>query len=358
MLTHEMAEDIVRETMKILGRNINIMDENGIILSSGDPERVNHFHEAAGEAAAQRKPVVISEKDSGNWRGTQPGINLPIQFQGNVIGVVGISGVPEEVNDFGTLVATMTELMIQQKYLLNQVEWRQHTQAFLLEEILREGPPFESIEQKLQLLEIKLAPPYELFVFDLHEPRGHVTPREIYHEVEHLLKGHGVIYNLADMNTLTVLFSGKRHEQSCFKLQKRLAEYYGKVRVGHGREVNGLDQIYGSFLETRKALKISKAPVVSPKDFEARIKWLQVDEEDRTSFAGRILQGLPQDLEESLVVFFETDLNLSQAAKTLYLHRNTLVYRLDKVKEWTGYDPRNFLDALTLQLAVWSKKVR
>lgn len=53
--------------------------------------------------------------------------------------------------------------------------------------------------------------------------------------------------------------------------------------------------------------------------------------------------------------FFEKNLNLSEAARDLYIHRNTLVYHLEKLQKKTGLDIRNFDDALTLRIALMVK---
>lgn len=48
---------------------------------------------------------------------------------------------------------------------------------------------------------------------------------------------------------------------------------------------------------------------------------------------------------ETLLVYFESNLNMIHAAKKLYIHRNTLIQRLDKFAQTTGFDPRKFIDA-------------
>ena len=50
--------------------------------------------------------------------------------------------------------------------------------------------------------------------------------------------------------------------------------------------------------------------------------------------------------------FFENSLNLSETARQLYIHRNTLVYRLDKLQKSTGLDLRVFEDAITFKIAL------
>ena len=58
------------------------------------------------------------------------------------------------------------------------------------------------------------------------------------------------------------------------------------------------------------------------------------------------------ELIRTLEQYLADNLNVSQAAKHLYLHRNTLLYRLAKIRSLTGLDPRNFEQALELKLAL------
>ncbi len=50
--------------------------------------------------------------------------------------------------------------------------------------------------------------------------------------------------------------------------------------------------------------------------------------------------------------FFENNLNLSEAARKLYIHRNTLIYRLEKIQRVTGLDLRTFEDAVLLKIII------
>lgn len=68
--------------------------------------------------------------------------------------------------------------------------------------------------------------------------------------------------------------------------------------------------------------------------------------------AERFGQPLSAEQCDTLDALFTNNLNISEAARSLFLHRNTLLYRLDKIKEQTGLDPRLFSDALLLRLAV------
>jgi sugar diacid utilization regulator len=61
---------------------------------------------------------------------------------------------------------------------------------------------------------------------------------------------------------------------------------------------------------------------------------------------------LSAEQRETLAALCSHNLNISETARALYIHRNTLLYRLDKLKETTGLDPRQFSDALLLRLAL------
>ncbi len=71
-------------------------------------------------------------------------------------------------------------------------------------------------------------------------------------------------------------------------------------------------------------------------------------------------KGSIDDLDEETMItikkFFENNLNVSETARKLYVHRNTLVYRLDKIQKITGMDLRTFDHAIIFKVAMMVKK--
>ena len=65
---------------------------------------------------------------------------------------------------------------------------------------------------------------------------------------------------------------------------------------------------------------------------------------------------IPEELDEETLMtvnkFYDNNLNVSETARQLYVHRNTLVYRIEKLKAATGLDIRTFDDALTFKIAM------
>ena len=136
-----------------------------------------------------------------------------------------------------------------------------------------------------------------------------------------------------------------------------------KVRVGYGNVVMQLPEIAESYQEAKMALEVGRV-------FCA--------EYDTISYGklgiGRLIYQLPMSLcnmfikevfgekipeilddEEAMSTinkFFENNLNISETARQLYVHRNTLVYRLERIQKAIGLDIRTFDDAMTFRIAV------
>ena len=87
-----MAQKIVARTMAIIGCNINIMDADGVIIASGDAQRIGQKHDGALLVLAQGRTVGIDEGSP--LHGVRPGLNMPLRLDGEIIGVIGLTGNP------------------------------------------------------------------------------------------------------------------------------------------------------------------------------------------------------------------------------------------------------------------------
>ena len=68
------------------------------------------------------------------------------------------------------------------------------------------------------------------------------------------------------------------------------------------------------------------------------------------------LETLDQETLMTIQCFFENNLNVSETSRKLFVHRNTLVYRLDKIRKITGLDLRELEHAITFKVALMVKK--
>lgn len=356
MLTAKMARQMVRETMNRLNRNINIMDHTGTIIASGDLSRVGEIHEGAADVIRSGQLLMITRDNQHLYKGARPGINLPIVFQEKMIGVIGITGEPEEIREFGELVKMITEMMINQSFLASQIEWKQRMKEMVFEELIGREPNVESAEQRLNLLKIKLRAPYQVSLIELRELP--MQAQELIQKVEELLNEMQLLVGFRSVNRLFILTSGLEEQA----VRRKLEEIQGFLRqreigfkIGLGSQVMETSKIAASHEEAKLALLLGDPGrgLISYLDVETKALINRIDPQVKQKFVNRVFAGTPHTSIETLEAFFACNLNIGEAAKQLFIHRNTLIYRLGKIKERTGYDPQVFHDAVSLQLAVW-----
>ena len=140
------------------------------------------------------------------------------------------------------------------------------------------------------------------------------------------------------------------------------AEAMVKVRVGYGNRVNNLQDIAKSYQEAKMALEVGRIFYAEREIIAYNLLGI-----------GRLIYQLPMSLCEMFIhevfgdeipdvfneeisvtiqKFFENNLNISETARQLYVHRNTLVYRLERLQRSIGLDIRRFDDAMTFKIAM------
>lgn len=131
-LSHQLAQDIVDRAMHILASNVNVMDSQGLILGSGEKQRINTRHEGAQLVLANRRVVEIDEQAARNLKGVQPGINLPLMHDNELIGVLGISGDPATLRTHAELVRMTAEMLVDRSHIKAERQWRQQRRENVL----------------------------------------------------------------------------------------------------------------------------------------------------------------------------------------------------------------------------------
>ena len=118
-LTPEFAQQFIQKTVKNLPYNVNIMNHEGIIIASKDSSRIGDFHEVAnGLLSGKLESGVVTDKD--HYIGARPGINMFIDYKGKHIGVICVSGDPENVQSFAGFVKTSMETMLAYEIRMSQ----------------------------------------------------------------------------------------------------------------------------------------------------------------------------------------------------------------------------------------------
>ena len=136
--------------------------------------------------------------------------------------------------------------------------------------------------------------------------------------------------------------------------------------VGIGDAKHNLAQLGESYAEARRAMEVGHvfAPAQSIHIFSRLMLerfLMNVSREEGMHYHNLLFNRktsklFNEEMLQTIDMFFRKDLNLSDTARQLFIHRNTLVYRLDKVQRLTGLDLRHFDDAVTFKILYVLKK--
>ncbi|MFH5810865.1 CdaR family transcriptional regulator [Companilactobacillus sp. FL22-1] len=330
-----LAQAIVDKMMENVPYNINMMNEKGYIIASGDKERLNTLHIGAIDTikSGKTKPMVQSYGIYG-----KPGVNIPIEFKGETIGVIGITGNPQEVTPLASLLKISTELLISQ--LNNTQIENQHKES--LNHFL-----FQWIEADDVQKDDELRLRANTLGIDLTLPR------------------FAIIISTEKIDSLTVKagdyhFEKSSHNQLLITKSEENVQLYldyakkNNLQIGISNKMNNLKTAVKQATDT-----ITVSSELNMKDvfYFKQIKFLNHLLECNLH-SNRILEvfkGLyktraGQELLLTLDSYFKHNGQVTDTSKDLNVHRNTTNYRLNKLSEYFSLDLHDLNDTLQLYI--------
>lgn len=363
-LNKQLAQEIVDRTMGIIGRNINVMDNRGVIIGSGDIGRIDDIHEGAEMVIKHGFGFDISEEEAEKLHGAKAGINLPITFEGKIVGVIGITGPPDEIRSYGELVKMAAELSLQQAVLINEIQWDDRLKEELVSTIIHSTGEFNSLfHERSKRLGIDLELPRVAMVLLTSDRKKtfSILKNRLEKEDLYLLQQDRIIIlkKISSLDRTAILTFLKRSASSWINTIKTSVNL--EVKIGIGDYHQGFSGLAKSYEQAANALhtgmKVHPAHAIYPfTDYYLPVFLWKATDAGMTEELPPLYEMLSkQDAKGELSVTFraiiETDGDMNAAAKKLFIHRNTLRYRLDKITKITGKDPRKMTDLLYLYLS-------
>lgn len=375
-LNTALSELIVEKTVELTQLNINVMNREGIIISSSDPQRIHTFHEGARRVIETGQELLVDE-DCTHLKGTRPGINMPIYFHGEIVGVIGISGRLDEVIPFCKGVKMMTEMLLQQFYLMKQLAAEERAKDYLLQEIISGAlsPDYDEVIARGELLGIDLTRKRSIMLIELDTDETHLNKLEAFHSNIHNFSSffhhpNQVIISKVRRNRWLVLteLSDFDHDHQIITYLKGIAEtmmaslsrwIQADIHIALGRSYDNVYELKNSFTDAFQVLDIirqypEKGPIQHIDEVALELLLLKTDQQAKTILIKQMLGELVQyeELIHTLQTLYDCNMNINFTAQQMNIHRNTLLYRLKRIEQILGFDPRIFRYALQIQLAL------
>jgi carbohydrate diacid regulator len=384
-LNNALAKQIADKANQVLKRNILIADLAGQILVGGPGNRRHFVPEAL--SAAQTGHAVSSEF---NDRTTKW---WPFVYEEQTIAVFGLPlDTGPITQEAMTLLQGLAEVIVYQHFLLDKIQSAERVRAdFIRHALTAPSVDAADIYRQADILQLHLRSAQAVMLIHVdgleQEIRGrhaHLSTEEQQLQLDAVtesinsqiregfknLQDNLVAYFGSDqfillkgiggdsLTTLnTIRFMTEKAEYALSLMQGLGLGH--TITIGVGQYYPDLGGLRKSFQDAKLALDVGSkvwglGRVYHIKQVGMFITLANTSQDRKAELAHQILSPLLRDdqLFKTVQVFLASGLNLTEAAEKLHIHRNTLIYRLDKTKKLINLDPRHFDDALQIKLGL------
>ncbi|QLK86791.1 sugar diacid recognition domain-containing protein [Staphylococcus sp. 17KM0847] len=364
MLDQYWAQKVTKKASSIIKASVQIANKSGQIIATSNSERLGEVHQAALYSIQRNLPIEIEDEDVAFWRVPFPGIIVPFEYKDDTYGAVLVSGQPEEIRPYSRLLKLTAEFIVEQeiersmrfeealsrKQLLSNILFNQQKilqsynrkyiiDALGLNEPLAVASIFINSTSKIKTRALKAClDSWQLQNDDIIE----LTPQEI------------IFIFKSNTNRGTNEKKLKQFITQTFEpdLAERTLITLGDFNTG----IHGLVQSYNESQALKKLLTSQDQleGVYTYKEHELEIMCQNIkrftpnNESALVANYKKLLDfGEDKYLNDTVEAYFRNHGKLIKTANDLYIHRNTLNYRIKKIYEITGWDP-NTIDGIVL----------
>ena len=352
-IDRELAEQIVNTIKDVCDHDINFIAPSGIILASTDSSRVGTFHEIGQQAAASGSVLEVTEDN--NFSGTKQGINLPLYHNEHLLAVIGITGIPDKVRNYAYLAERITNLLIREQEL-NQYSRRQADKKhFVIQSLIRnETDNQEYLTSCLHEFKIDLNTKKRIVLIRTNK-QNPITNRSILEQKiqQMFAQAHVCLHTFNYPGDFIALIEETDFEKQNYIFKLFAKEHFDILDIAVGKPTS-LFQLHISYQSAETALHsliISSEHYVIFDDLTLELILSTITPENQKEFLAKTIAPLNEQELHLLEVYFSEEMSLAATSERLFLHKNTLQYKLNAIQKKCSLNPRKFQDAVLLYLA-------
>ncbi len=352
-MSNRLFQGVIHQMKEAVDRVIGVIDENSVIISCSELVKIGEIRQGVRDELAYAADVVTM--DGYTYR--------PISGSINSEYIVFVEGEDMEAKRISMLLA------ISLNDIKNLYDEKYDKGSFIKNIILDNILPSDIY---IKSKELHFDNDVERIVFLLKfYGRNEVIP---YDMVQNMFPDKSKDYVISVGEHDIVLIKELRDGYNVKEVEKTAkaiadtlsSEFYSKVSIGIGSPVYNIKDLARSFKEAQVALEVGKVfdtekNIVSYENLGIGRMIYQLPTTLCEMFLQEVfkrgsLESLDHETLMTIQSFFENNLNVSETSRKLFVHRNTLVYRLDKIRKMTGLDLREFEHAITFKVALMVKR--
>ncbi|WP_025728206.1 CdaR family transcriptional regulator [Atopobacter phocae] len=348
-----LAQEIVNTLKDICGKHINFINASGIIFASTDKHRIGMYHEVGYQAFLSQSTIEVNSDNS--YTGTQQGINMPILNDRKVLAVIGISGHPDEVRKYAQLLEKVTKLLIKEKEMNEHSRSLEEKMSFVVRSLIENTVMDRTyLEQCLNDLRVKTDTLKKVLIIQVLTKQNETEYSKIHTQLKQILDNQPTtLYLFNYPNKYIAIIDDWSFHQNEYKIKQKINEMGGSIRVAVGKSyhINYLNKSYETAIIAEESLNEHSESLAHYDDLSLEIVLAAISEQTKEAFCQKIIKQLSSEDVALLKVYYETNMSLEQTSKSLYLHKNTIQYKLNQILKKSGKNPREFKDAVLLYVA-------
>ena len=352
-MSNRLFQTVIHQMKDVIGRTIGVIDENGIIVACSDISKIGESRQRIREELAYSGDVIVYERYTYKFLTPQNKIHSIVFVEGGdgeadkivrmlSISLGSIKSLYDEKYDKGSFIKNI----ILDNILPNDI--------FIKSNELHMNNDCKRIVMVVKFQGATDIPPYEIIQNILSD------------------RDRDYVINISEQDIVIVREIDEAPdfaevENDAVEIIKAVSTDHGaKLLVGISSVVEKLKDLSRAYKEARISLEVGKVfdierPVMSYENLGIGRLIYQLPTTLCEIFLQEVfkkgsLESLDRETLMTVQSFFENNLNVSETSRKLFVHRNTLVYRLEKIRKLTGLDLREFDHAVTFKVALMVKK--
>lgn len=357
--TDRVFSSLVNEIANSINEEVIITNEEGIIVASTDKERIDNYHEGAYLAMKNQKKMIMTEELTNQLQGVRKGIVLPIIIEKKPIGVIGLTGDPPTIEPYARIVQRMSELFIKETTdQMSQERMALNLEHFIFDWI-HNSISLDLLIERSEFLNIDLSKYKQVISLHTVSTMNNLTYKEIHRLKEMWDNNQNALFIRWGQEKIIIIDIGYESNVLYNKITQfiRHSETIlgNKVFVGVGQQHN-YENLSKSYEQSERAAIIAKKEKRIIFEDQLRFEMLQygLQKDIKKQFINRTISPLLEEkhLLETLNSWLDNNMSIQKTAEALYIHKNTLYYRLQKMESLTNLDINNVDHVVLLYVAL------
>ena len=354
-MSSRVFQSIVEQLSEAAKKTVGVLDVDGVIISAGDTSMIGGRCPAAANAVAASPETMVTA--DGKCVMALKGWNATFGFSAFVCGTDAES---ETLCRMAQVALSSTKTYYEEK----------HDKGTFVKNIITDNILPGDIYIRAKELHFQTELPRAVFLVR-QRGRADVAVVELLQELYAENQQDFVINvnesDIAVVRQVPANTTGEELTLMAKAIEDRLkTELFARTIIGIGTISEHLRELADSYKEAQVAIEVGKVfdtekTVINYESLGIGRLIYQLPTTLCEIFLSEVfkknsIESLDQETLFTINMFFENSLNVSETSRKLFVHRNTLVYRLEKIKKLTGLDLREFDDAIIFKVALMVKK--